>query len=322
MRMTFKEAEKKRLDVFLAETLGQTRSQIQKIIKSSVVFVNDKQEKANCVLKFGDKIVVNDAGKQPTTNVKSAVSNNLTQPAIIKETADYLVIEKPAGLIVHSAKENEPSVVSWLIKKYPEIAKIADTESLVRDDETFRPGIIHRLDRDVSGLMLIAKTQNAFDFFKEQMRHKKIKKEYIALIHGKLDKSEGEINFEISRKADEPKMAAHPFGSGKGKPSLTTYETIQTFRNFTLVNALPITGRTNQLRVHFFALDHAIVGDKKYANKKDILQNEKLNISRPFLHAAKLTFTDPCGEQQTFESALPADLAAILKSITKRHLPV
>ncbi|MFH0815061.1 MAG: RluA family pseudouridine synthase [Candidatus Falkowbacteria bacterium] len=314
MTTTFKEAEKKRLDVFLAEKLKIARNQAQKMLIAGLVFVNDKQEKANCLLKSNDKIVVNESVEQSAADIKQRIADSLPMPAIIKETDDYLVIEKPAGLIVHSAKSNEPSVVSWLINKYPETAKIADTESLVRDDETFRPGIIHRLDRDVSGLMLIAKTQTAFDFFKEQMRHKQIKKQYIALVHGKLDKPDGEINFEISRKSDEPKMAAHPFSSGKGKPSLTTYETIRAFINYTLVKASPITGRTNQLRVHFFALDHAIVGDKKYANKKDLLQNAKLNIERPFLHAAKLEFVDPAGERQTFESPLPTNLAAMLGS--------
>jgi RluA family pseudouridine synthase len=316
MKLTHKEQQPIRLDVLLAQTMNISRNQAQKIIKAGAVFVNGKKEKANCSVKLDDKIFVNETTKQPAGG-DNPLNNGRQQtttvePQILSETEDYLVIEKPAGLIVHTNDANQPSVVSWLIKKYPEIARIADPESLIREDQTFRPGIIHRLDRDVSGLMLIAKTQSAFDFFKEQMQRKNIKKQYIALVHGKLDKAEGEINFEISKKAGEPKMAAHPFGSGKGKPSLTTYETIQVFKNFTLVKASPITGRTNQLRAHFFAIDHAIVGDKKYANKKDLLKNAKLNIERPFLHAAKLEFVNRQGNKQIFESGLPAELTAVL----------
>lgn len=283
---------KTRLDVFLALATGQTRSQIQKQIKAGLVLVNGATAKVHEFLRLNDSIQINVPAKQTIkqenkeslkSKYKSQKSWNFfsfikslfkrkektIEPIIIFQNKDYLVMEKPAGLLVHPTEKNENNTLAhWLVKKVPEIAKVQDTVSLQKENTLWRPGIIHRLDKDVSGLMLVARTQDAFDYFKTQFKLKTIKKEYLALLHGELPRDEGEINFEISRKETGEKMACHPAGSGKGKPALTQYEVIQRFKNFTFVKAYPLTGRTNQIRAHFFALGFPIVNDTVYTKFK------------------------------------------------------
>lgn len=319
-----------RLDRFLAEQIGETRSQIQKAIKAGVITVNGEKPKVHRFLKTGDKIEMQEMNAHPMAAVK-AIDNQTTDekqkpnwlvrlfrflirpfaipynqtPKIIAENKDYLIIDKPAGLLVHATeKSTEPTLADWLVKKFPEIKKIADSESLVRGDLTFRPGIVHRLDKDVSGIMLIARNQAGFDYFKKQFQTKQVKKEYVALVHGELPKDAAAIEFEISRKSGEGKMACHPKGSGKGKSAITEYEVERRFKNYTLVKIRPLTGRTNQIRAHFFAINHPIVGDQIYSSRDD-----KMDTQRLLLHAVKLNFIDSAGGARTYESATPKNFS-------------
>jgi len=303
-------SQKSRLDKFLVEKTTKTRSQIQKNILDQSVLVNDKPAKVHQFLNLKDKVTVLDfdpnrkkvepkdpvrpgteAGKKEAVKlIQIARSKNVPLPIVIKKTKDYLIIEKPSGLLVHATSKNEPNtLVAWLVKKYPEIKKIADPESLTKRDKIYRPGIVHRLDKDVSGLMLITLNQDSFEYYKDQFKKKLIKKEYTALVHGKLPQPHDMIEFEISRKSTGGKMASHPKGSGKGKIAQTEYKVLKEFQKFSQVHINLHTGRTNQIRVHFMALKNPVAGDQLY-NLKSI--KTKVSIPRVLLHASRLEFTD------------------------------
>ena len=310
-----------RLDKFLTEKIEQSRSQIKKAILNGLILVNDKPAKVHQFLHLQDKVSVSptEEMERRTKEIELTKMSKLQQlkekllakpfpkkltPKIIHKNADYLIIEKPAKLLVHETPTSTvPTLVDWLVKKFPKIRKIADSISLEKNDQTFRPGIVHRLDRDVSGIMLIALNQDSFEYYKSQFQKRIITKKYTALVHGQLTQDEGTIDFEIGRSAEGGRMAAHPAGSGKGRASLTNYKVLERYDKATLVEVELLTGRTNQIRVHFFALQYPIVGDHLYKYK----EKTKLEPGRIMLHARELTFTDMQGEKQTFEAELPEE---------------
>ncbi|MFA5129076.1 MAG: RNA pseudouridine synthase [Patescibacteria group bacterium] len=225
------------------------------------------------------------------------------EPKIIYEDKDILVVEKPAGLEVASEKEkDEPTMVDWLVEKYPSIAKVGPDPA--------RPGIVHRLDKSASGLLLVAKTEAAFELLTKQFKERMVKKEYTVLVHGELTQDEGIIEFPIAR-ANSGRFAALPLGSETGRMAITEYEATERFKNFTLLKVRIKTGRTHQIRVHLFALGYPVVGDKLYRPRKI----KEPVLPRLFLHASKIIFTDFNGEQQEFKSDLPAELKKFLSVI-------
>jgi len=253
------------------------------------------------------------------------MDNLILDPKIIAETSDYLVIDKPAGLAVHGGGNLKgPTLADWLINRYPKIKKVGD-------DPT-RPGLVHRLDKDVSGLMVIAKNQKTFLHFKNQFKNREVNKEYIALVHGKIAPDEGIIDFPITRSQSGYKMAAlpaktedllsrrHPRGRDQGnidswfksRQALTEFIVLKRFVNYTLLRVNIKTGRTHQIRVHFFALGHPLAGDDLYMTKKTKTKNKKLNLGRVFLVADSLTFHDLKGEIQSFKINLPTGLTDAL----------
>lgn len=309
-----------RLDKFLTDKLPKTRSQIQKDIKAGLVLINNKQAKVHQFLRDQDEITIleklaEDDAKPKTIKekIKKIFNKKVFEPKILFKDKDYIILEKPAGMLMHAtAKGESNTLVDWLVKKFPEIKNLEDPVELKKNlVSPYRPGIVHRLDRDVSGLVLIPRNLDSFEFFKRQFKNKTIKKDYLALVHGHLSQSNGTIEFEISRSTEGKKMAAHPAGSGKGKKSLTEYDVIKEYINYSYVHAYPHTGRTNQIRVHFFALGHPIVGDKIYKSKL----NSKVKCNRIFLHATKISFIDQFGKQQDFESPLPTELQNIINSL-------
>ena len=310
--------EGERLDKFLATKLSETRSQIKKAILNERILINDEPSKVHEFLNIKDKVTVKDFIVLKAVNIEKEAKEKekkikFLKPKILKETDDYIVLEKPSGMLVHStSKGEEDTLVHWLVKKYPELKKIADPISLNKRDKVFRPGIVHRLDREVSGLMVIARTQTSFEDLKKQFQKKEIKKEYTALIIGHLADDRGLIDFEISRKTSGEKMAAHPAKSNKGKPSLTEYTTVEKFLKFTLVKINLLTGRTNQIRVHFFALGNPVAGDLLYSLKD---KKPKVAIPRILLHANQLSFTDLTGEIQAFESELPEEFSQVISQL-------
>lgn len=249
-------------------------------------------------------------------------------PEIIFENEDYLVINKPAGLAVHGGGNiKDETLADLLLERYPSINNVGD--------DPIRPGIVHRLDKEVSGLMVIAKNQETFLLLKNQFKDRDINKEYVALVHGKTANDFGEINFPIKRASAGYKMAAMPLhtedllsrrnpkdrdqgnldGLFKSREAITQYTVIKHFVNYTLLQVKIKTGRTHQIRVHFFALGHPLVGDNLYFNKKSKIQNKKLNLGRIFLVANKLSFKDKLKEEQSFSIDLPQALSDFLHTI-------
>ena len=233
----------------------------------------------------------------------------------IFEDKNYLVINKPAGLLVHGAPHiKEPTLVDQLLKKYPKIEKVGDDPS--------RPGIIHRLDKLASGLMVVAKTQESFNDLKVQFQKRTIQKYYTALVYGKIEKDEDDINFPIERSAKGHKMAAKPTTvkgekNEAGRNALTEFEVTKKFINYTLLKVKIKTGRTHQIRVHMSAYGHPIVGDDLYGTKKTKIKNKKLNLDRIFLVADELKFTDLKGEEKVFKINLPNELKNLLETEIK-----
>lgn len=246
-------------------------------------------------------------------------------PEIIFEDNNYLVINKPAGLIVHGGPSiKDETLVDLLLEKYPDIKKVGD--------DPIRPGIVHRLDKEVSGLMVIAKTPESFSDLKRQFQERDVNKKYLALAHGRIDKDYDEIDFSIKRAKEGYKMAALPHnaedlltrrspksrdkgniaGVFKAKEALTSFQVIKRFINYTYVEVEIKTGRTHQIRVHFSAYSHPLVGDNLYSTKKSKAKNLKIGINRIFLVAHNLTFFNLEKEEKKFSIELPEELKKFL----------
>lgn len=232
---------------------------------------------------------------------------------VIFENENYLVINKPAGLLVHGAEHiKETNLADQLLEKYPALAKIGDDPS--------RPGLMHRLDKLASGLMVIAKTQDSYDSLKKQFQQRTIEKYYTALVYGKVARDEGEIDFPVARSAKGHKMAALPKTfrgekTGDGRLAITEFTVIKRYINYTLLKLKIITGRTHQIRVHMAAYGNPLVGDDLYGTPKTKLKNRKLDLGRIFLVASELAFTDLQGETQRFTTPLPPELEHLLTTI-------
>ena len=217
---------------------------------------------------------------------------------IIYEDKNVIAVNKPAGLLVHrTSKDEEDTLASWLVKHFPPLSRVGD-------DPAKRPGIMHRLDRDTSGVMLIAKNQDTFTYLKEQFQNRSIKKTYRALVYGKMSDTEGVVDKPISLKPGTVKRTVH--GGKMTKDAVTKYKVIQTFKNFTLVEVMPKTGRTHQIRVHLASIDHPIVGDPLYGKKKNKIIIP--NIARQMLHAYSIEFSLPKGKLIKIAADLPEDM--------------
>ena len=237
---------------------------------------------------------------------------------VIYEDENIIAVNKPAGLLVHKTKpgsgSSEPTLADWILKNHPAIGSVGD------DPET-RPGIVHRLDKETSGIMLIAKNQKTFEYLKKQFGdaaenirgpgEKKIKKTYIALLQGRLKQNEGRIDIPIGRSGKGTRRLAHPKAKGKQRPAVTEFKVLKKFDEFTLVEARPLTGRTHQIRVHFKALGHPLACDKLYGGKPVCPGG----LARHFLHASSLEFTLLGGMKLRLDASLPNDLEKALKSL-------
>jgi len=307
-----------RLDVYLAAELGISRAKVQKMIEEHQVFVNTKlPKKAGDSLKYGDLIDIKDAVKKEIVKEVAKKEKSLfPEIKIIKETEDYLLINKPAGLLVHPTEAKEKGTLAeWIVKKYPDVAGVGE--------DPVRPGIVHRLDREASGLLVIAKTQKMFKHLKSQFKKSEVVKEYKVLVHEVIDKDFGEIDFLIDRGPDgrmvsRPKiddlLLRHVDKIQPGKKARTEFTVEKRFINYTLLNIRIYTGRTHQIRVHMFAYGNPVVGDMLYYNKRFRKYNRDLD--RLFLHAYHLQFTDLKKNIVDTEITLPKELQQFLKDIT------
>lgn len=233
------------------------------------------------------------------------------EPTVIYEDDDVLVINKPAGLIVHSdGRTEEPSVADWVVAHYPGLSGVGEPWTSPQGKVVARPGIVHRLDRTTSGVMVLAKTGAAHAFLKKQFQDRSVEKEYLALVYGALKDEQGTIEQEIVRvKSMPPRWSARFVKPGqKSRAAITHWRVLKRLtldgEPYTLLRVMPKTGRTHQIRVHLQAVHHPIACDHLYAQKRTC----PAGLARPALHAARLTLDLPSGVRRTFEAPLPVDL--------------
>lgn len=215
---------------------------------------------------------------------------------IIYEDENIIAVNKPAGLLVHPTKTSkEKTLVDWLLEKYPEIKNVGEDPN--------RPGIVHRLDKDTSGVLIIAKNQKTFEFLKTQFKDRKVKKIYVALVKGSLGKTSGKIETPIKR-------------FSKTRDAITEYKVISAYggsasggKKYTLLEVYPKTGRTHQIRLHLKAIGHPVLCDKLYTKTPDC----PFGLKRQFLHARSLELNLPNGSRIKLEADLPEDLQTTLK---------
>lgn len=235
---------------------------------------------------------------------------------IIYEDDDVLGINKPAGLVVHyDGKTEEQSVVSWLLSKYPDMKGTGEPVTLSTGEIIERPGIVHRIDRETSGVLLIAKTQSAFLFFKQQFQDRVVRKTYLAFVYGEMKEDEAIITKPIGRsKKDFRQFAVGREARGELREAVTHYTVRlrgQVDREgYSMVEVAPRTGRTHQIRVHFKAIHYPVVADKLYAPNR---LRPALGFERLALHASKLEVTLQTGKTLIIEAPLPADFKAAKK---------
>lgn len=305
-----------RLDKFLTVHLPEkSRSQIQKMIKSGQILVNHNIVSAHFSLKVGDIIAVAEEPAIINADVKDNSSRKQVVPEIqiIEDNDDFAVINKPAGITVHPTETSEEiTLVDILLAKYPNIVRVGE--------DPIRPGIVHRLDKEVSGLMVIAKNNDSFFHLKEQFQNRTIRKNYLGLVYGRIDKDEDVINFPIERASAGHKMSALPL-TEKGKPNIngrravTEFLIIKRFINYTYLKLRIKTGRTHQIRVHLSAYGHPLVGDDVYSTRKTREQNKKNNLGRIFLVASELAFRDQSGQMREYKIDLPEELENLLAAV-------
>jgi 23S rRNA pseudouridine1911/1915/1917 synthase len=290
-----------RLDVFLVQHAEMSRSKLQQHIKAGHITLNDHPVKVHHLVHPGDVVTIADIDVPVHAEAKTI---DLRQPEILFEDENYLVVNKPAGLVVHGGPGiDEPTLADWAVAHDAKIGEVGDQPQL-------RPGIVHRLDRDVSGTMVIAKTKKAFDDLKDQFKNHTITKEYLALAYGRLVDQSGRIDFAIARKADKSGLMVARPKSQEGKAAETLFHVERYVKGNTLVRVQTLTGRSHQIRVHFKAIGHPLVGDLLYKTRK--LKIHKLAPPRMFLHATKLAFDNLTRQRLVFEAPLPKDLAEFL----------
>lgn len=290
-----------RLDKALADALSLSRAKVQRAIERGQVLVAGEQVKANLKVTTDDEI-----SYDPVILEKKKKSDALPPPlVVIYEDDDVVVVNKPAGLLVHETDTStEPTLVDALLLHDPSIASVGDDPK--------RAGLVHRLDKAASGVMIVAKTNDAFAHLKLQFSGRIAKKKYTVLVRGVMDDATGVITFSIARSKSHGRMAAKPESQG-GKPALTRYEVITQYPHHSLLNVTIETGRTHQIRAHMFAIDHPVVGDTLYRQRG----LKPRDIGRIFLHARELTVKLPSGEEKTFTAPLPKELEEVLEDIPK-----
>src|SRR3989344_2069213 len=232
---------------------------------------------------------------------------------IIYEDENILAINKPSGLVVHpDGKTVEPTLVDWILKNYPEIEDVGEPLVLGTGEIIKRPGIVDPLDRETSGILLIAKNQKTFLFLKEQFKERDIKKSYRAFVYGEMKMEEGIIDRPIGRSNKDFRMWSAQRGArGQMRTAITEYHVLEKGNGFSFVEANPKTGRTHQIRVHFKAINHPIVSDSLYAPKKE----KGLGFERLALHSYSIEFSLPEGKKIKLEAELPKDFERALKQI-------
>ncbi|MFA6169941.1 MAG: RluA family pseudouridine synthase [Candidatus Margulisiibacteriota bacterium] len=294
-------AEKERLDQFLAGhgELELSRSQLKDLIDQGLVSLNGAPTKASYKLRPGDRITVEVPPPKELTTGPEAIPLD-----IIFEDQDLVVVNKPKNLVVHPAPGNySGTLVNALLHHCGQLASLG---------APLRPGIVHRLDKDTSGVIVVAKTDLAYRSLIKQIKDRTVEKSYLALVHGVPAAKKGVIEANIGRHpVNRQKMTVlDPTGSARSREAISHYRVIKELGEYALLEVKIKTGRTHQIRVHLSHLGHPIVGDQVYGRKR-----EELGAKGQLLHAYKLKFDHPrTGARVEFEAPMPAEMAAIIES--------
>lgn len=284
-----------RIDVYLSERLDFTRSRVKKLCDEQNVMLNGKVVKSNKIVKKGDELEI----MLPDAKNLDLEPENIPLD-IVYQDEDLAVINKPQGLTVHAGSgTNGSTLVNALLYHLDNLSGI---------NGVVRPGIVHRIDKNTSGLLVVAKNDLAHISLAKQIENKTCKRIYLALLEGVVKTDKGKIDTFINRsEKDRTKMAVSTFG----REAITEYKVIKRYNNYTLCEFSLKTGRTHQIRVHAKHIGHPVVGDKEYGYK-----NQKFNLNGQLLHAHKLEFVHPTkGEKMCFSAPLPDYFEKILKSI-------
>ena len=330
------EAKGQRLDQFLAAELeGVSRSRVQLLIDQGDVLVDGKREKASLKLRGGERI---DITGEPHPAPLKAMAEEIPLD-VIYEDADLAVVNKPAGMMVHAGSgqnedaRNRGTLVNALLYRF---------KTLSATGGDLRPGIVHRLDKDTSGLIVVAKNDRAHAALAELFASRQIKKTYIALVQGAVERAKGTINASVGRDpVRRTRMTTKPLGDAR--TAVSHYEVVRRLTNrfgkFTLVRVRIETGRTHQIRVHMASIGHPVVGDTLYGGAGHLTDQvasqaatskaarrkaepERLRLGRNFLHAAQLEFPHPrTGKLLQLEAPLPSELEEFLSRLEDRQAP-
>ena len=299
-----------RLDAFLAEHIeGWSRSRLHRLIEDGDVLVNGHEAKPSYKLRTNDQIEVELTTLPPATFVPQDIPID-----IVYEDDELIVANKPAGMVVHpAAGVSSGTLVNALAFHFSKLSKTGGEA---------RPGIVHRLDKHTSGLLVVAKTESAHEDLADQFRAREVFKSYVALVHGQIEKDFGEIDQPIAR---DPRRRTRMAVVRGGRAALSIYRARQRFTRFTLLDVQLRTGRTHQIRVHLAWVKHPVVGDETYGGGRDktvsdpVTRSRIAKLGRQFLHAEKLGFRHPRTAQQlSFTAPLPADLDEVLSVVTAR----
>ncbi|CAK7021618.1 RNA pseudouridine synthase [Tissierella sp. P1] len=295
------EDDNERLDAYLAKELDEiSRSYIQKLIKEDLVYVNDKHVKSSYLVKEGDYIKVN----LPEPKILEIIPEDIPID-IVYEDEDVAIINKPQDMVVHPAPGNYTgTLVNALLFHIDNLSSI---------NGIIRPGIVHRLDKDTSGLLIIAKNDKAHRILSESLKERNVKRVYISLVHGILSDNEGTVNAPIGRHGtDRKKMTVTQKNS---KEAITHYKVLERYDNYSLVEVNLETGRTHQIRVHMAYINHPVVGDPVYSKGKN-----EFGLDKQMLHAYKLGFSHPStGEHMEFQIDLPEYFKNILDTLENKR---
>ena len=287
-----------RLDVFVARRVTSlTRARVQKLIEDGRITVDGQRAKASMRLDVGQHVIVD----VPPPIDPVAVAEDIAIDVIF-EDADMLVVNKPPGMTVHPSPGHTTSTLVNAI--------LAHCDDLSGIGGVLRPGIVHRLDRDTSGVIVVAKNDASHNALATQLKDRTVEKTYVALVEGTPKPAEGVIDAPIAR---DPRNRQRMAIVDRGRASVTAYSVIDRFDGMSLVEARPKTGRTHQIRVHLAAIGHPIIGDRVYGKPSQL-------VARQFLHARRITFAHPrTGERVEFEAPLAADLEAALRTVRSRQ---
>ena len=288
-----------------------------------------------------------DTAKKIKTNKKKVSAP--AKVTILYEDKDVVVINKPAGLVIHpDSRTKEKTLVDWILKKYPRIKNVGEPiiledgspEKILPDGKSqifraldkksnvsgktltgkkiLRPGIVHRTDRDTTGALIIAKNQKAYEFLKGQFKARKVHKVYQAFIYGDLKEERGMIDRPIGRSVNDFRKWTSQRGTrGEMRDAVTYFKVLNRKKGFTFVEAMPKTGRTHQIRVHFAAINHPLVMDKLYATDFYLSQKQQLGFKRTALHARELEIKLPSGKLLNIKAPYPEDFEDAVKKIQK-----